>query len=98
MQGEQNLIDAIDDDWIHEIELRRNPIGGHACIFHRLLCYASGNMAKRSKAVFIEDEELAKHVVKFQKRFNWNEVETRRAYRLAHEKITIIGIQRGILA
>lgn len=96
MQGEQNFCEALNDDWIMGIILKKSEYPENY-IFNHLLTYASGNIVTSIKPVLTEEKELKNQVDRFKTLFVWSDREVRRAYILAHEKIVLHAIRRGHL-
>jgi hypothetical protein len=95
MKGEENLINSIDEAWIGRIKSKTKKEEKE--VLATLSDHASRNFYTFSNPVGYVEYELKDRITLFSEKNNWDYREVRRAYRLAHGKITTLGLRGGHL-
>ncbi len=94
MTAEENLKNAITFEWIDSIRRQHLPIAESIATF---LGFCTSSSIVCTKTEFSEQIEMKKLIARFSRENNLDEMQTRWAYKIAHDKIQEIAIEHGIL-
>lgn len=92
MTGEQNLLNALNMDWLEAI-FQLKPDYRQDYIITHLLDYASGNIITSAAARYTEDKKLQELIEGCATEYGWSSNDLSKIHKIAHDKITQLGFR-----
>lgn len=96
MQGENNLINAVNRGFIERIE-RKDTRKAVSTLFAELLAFAGFNMIQFHPAVYYSEKALYDLVEGFAEKFSWDDMQKKQAYYLAFKEVTRMAVEAKFL-